>query len=82
MVEVLRLHLLLVGLAVVEVVEVGDDDGHGQGDREHAGDRAQAAHYLAPHSDRPVTCGRGGREREPRDMHGTGEAGRGGEATC
>ncbi|GIY53108.1 PHB domain-containing protein [Caerostris extrusa] len=50
-VEVLRLHFLLVRLTVVEVVEVGDYDGHGQGDGEHAGDGAQRAHQLAPHPD-------------------------------
>ena len=53
MVEVLTLHLLLIGLPVVEVVEVGDDDGDGQGDGEHTRDRAQGAHDLAPHAHRP-----------------------------
>lgn len=51
-VEVLRLHLLLVRLAVVEVVEVGDDDGHGQGDGEHTGDRTQGSDNLAPDTHR------------------------------
>jgi len=32
MVEILRLHLLLVRLAMVEVVEIGNDDRDGQGD--------------------------------------------------
>lgn len=59
-VEVLRLHLLLVGLPVVEVVEVGDDDGNGKSDGEDARDRAQGTHYLAPHSHRPA----GQRERD------------------
>ena len=53
MVEVLTLHLLLIGLPVVEVVEVGDDDGDGQGDGEHTRDRAQGTHYLAPNAHRP-----------------------------
>lgn len=53
-VEVLRLHLLLVGLAVVEVVEVGHDDGHRQRDGEHTGDGAQRPHDLPPHSHRPT----------------------------
>ena len=53
MVEVLTLHLLLVGFPVVEVVEVGHDDGDGQGDREHTRDRAERAHDLAPHTHRP-----------------------------
>lgn len=39
-VEVLRLHLFLISLAMVEIVEVGDDDGHGQRDRKHAGNGA------------------------------------------
>lgn len=52
-VEVLRLHLLLISLPMVEVVEVGHDNGHGQGDGEHTGDGAQRTHDLAPHPDRP-----------------------------
>lgn len=40
MIEVLRLHLLLVRLAVVEVVEVGHDDRHRQRDGEHTSDCA------------------------------------------
>lgn len=57
-IEVLRLHLLLVSLTMIEVVEVGDDDGNGQGDRQHAGDRAQGAHDLPPDSDRPEAEGK------------------------
>ena len=57
-IEVLRLHLLLVSLTVIEVVEVGDDDGYGQGDRQHAGDRAQRAHDLPPDADRPEADGK------------------------
>lgn len=53
-VEVLRLHLLLVGLAVVEVVEVGDYHRDRQGDGEDARDRAQRPHYLAPDAHRPA----------------------------
>ena len=53
MVEVLRLHLLLVGLPVVEVVEVGDDDGDGEGDGEDARYRAQGTYDLAPNPHRP-----------------------------
>lgn len=52
-VEVLRLHLLLVGLPVVEVVEVGDDDGDGEGDGEDARYRAQGTYDLAPNPHRP-----------------------------
>ena len=59
MVEVLTLHLLLVGFPVVEVVEVGHDDGDGQGDREHTRDRAERSHDLAPHTHRPG----GGRDK-------------------
>lgn len=39
-VEVLRLHLLLIRLTVIEVVEVGNDYGHGQRNREHTRYRA------------------------------------------
>ena len=53
MVEVLTLHLLLVCLPVVEVVEVGHNDGDGQGDREHARNRAERTHDLPPHTHRP-----------------------------
>lgn len=52
-VEVLRLHLLLVSLPVVEVVEVGHDDGHRQSDGQHTSDRAQRTHDLAPNADGP-----------------------------
>lgn len=40
-IEVLRLHLLLVRLAMVEVVEVGHDDRHWQRDGEHTSDCAK-----------------------------------------
>lgn len=56
MVEVLTLHLLLIRLAMVEVVEVADDDRYRQGNREHTGNRAQRPDDLAPHADRPVCC--------------------------
>lgn len=54
MIEVLRLHLLLVRLSVVEVVEVGHDDRHRQCDGEHTGDGAQRSHDLPPHADGPA----------------------------
>lgn len=54
MVEVLALHLLLVGLAMVEVIEVADNDGHRQCNGQHTGNGAQRAHDLAPHADRPA----------------------------
>lgn len=52
MIEVLALHLLLVGLAMVEVIEVADDDGHRQCNGQHTGNGAQRAHDLAPDADR------------------------------
>lgn len=54
MVEVLRLHLLLVSLTVIEIVEVGDDNWHRQRDGQHTGDGAQRSDDLAPDSDRPT----------------------------
>lgn len=60
---------------MVEVVEVGDDDRHGQSDCEHTGNSAQAAHDLAPHSDRPVTRqvrGDAGRHHRTCTRHGRG----------
>ncbi len=53
-VEILRLHLFLVCLPVVEVVEVGNNDRHRQGDRQHAGNGTQGPYYLSPHTNRPV----------------------------
>lgn len=53
MVEVLRLHVFLVSLPVVEVVEIGDDDRDGQGDRQYTGDRAQRTDDFTPYTDRP-----------------------------
>lgn len=41
MVEVLRLHLLLVRLSVIEIVEVGNNDGHGEGNSEHTSNGAE-----------------------------------------
>ena len=51
-VEVARLHLLLVRLTVVEVVEVGHDDGHRKRYGQHASNSAQRADNLAPDADR------------------------------
>lgn len=39
---------LALHLSVVEVTEVGHDDGHWQGDGEHAGNGAHGAHQLPP----------------------------------
>lgn len=55
MVEVLRLHLFLVGLAVVEIVEIGHDDRNRKRNGEHTSDGAQTADDLSPHSHGPVT---------------------------
>lgn len=40
---------------MIEVVEIGDDNGDGQGDRQDAGDRTQRAHNLPPDSHGPAT---------------------------
>jgi len=53
MVEILRLHVFLVGFSVVKIVEIGYDDRHGQSDRKHTGDCTQGANDLPPHSDGP-----------------------------
>lgn len=53
MVEVLTLHLLLIRLAMVEVVEVADDDRYRKCNREHTGNRTQRPDDLTPHTDRP-----------------------------
>lgn len=60
MIEVLRLHLFLVSLTMIEVIEVGDDDGDGQGNRQHTGDRAQGAHDLPPYAHGPEADGKEG----------------------
>ena len=54
-VEILRLHLLLVCLSVVEVVEVGNNDWDWQGDRQHTGNGTQGPHYFSPHTYWPVS---------------------------
>lgn len=53
-VEVLRLHLLLISLTVIEIVEVGDDDRHWQRYGQHTCDCAQGPHDLAPDSYGPA----------------------------
>ena len=58
MVEILRLHFLLVSLSVVEVVEVGNNDRDRESDRQHAGNGTQGAYYLPPHTYWPVLVGR------------------------
>jgi hypothetical protein len=50
MVEILRLHLFLVCLPVIEVVEVGNNDRHRERDRQHAGNDTQGPHYFSPHT--------------------------------
>lgn len=57
-VEILRLHLLLVGLPMIEVIEIGDNNRNRKGDGEDTRDRTQGTHYLAPNSHRP-----GGKEK-------------------
>lgn len=47
MIDLLSLALVGALVLVVDAGEVGDDDWHGQGDDQHAGQRADAAHYLA-----------------------------------
>lgn len=54
MIEVLRLHFLLISLTMVEVVEVGHDDRHRKSDGEHTGNSAQRSNNFAPYSHRPV----------------------------
>ena len=52
----------------VEVVEVGDDDGHRQRDRQNSGDDAQRSDQLTPHADRSyvaVADRRHGNDRPP-----------------
>lgn len=53
-VEVLRLHFLLVGLTVVEVIEVGHDDRNRQCDGEHTGNGAQGSDDFSPDANRPI----------------------------
>lgn len=39
-IEVLRLHLFLVSLTVIEVIEIRDDNWYGKGDRQDTSNRA------------------------------------------
>lgn len=52
-VEVLGLHLFLVGLSVIEVIKVRYDDGNWQSDREDTSDCTKRADDFTPNSDRP-----------------------------
>lgn len=56
MIEVLALHFLLIGFAMVEVIEVADNNRHWQCNCQHTGNGAQRADNLAPHSDRPIVA--------------------------
>jgi hypothetical protein len=53
MVKVLGLHLLLVSFAVIKIVEVADNDGHGQGNCQNPSNGTQGPHNFAPDPDRP-----------------------------
>ena len=54
MVEILRLHFLLVCFPVVEVVEVGYNDRNRQGYSQHTGNGTQGPYYLSPHTYGPA----------------------------
>lgn len=76
-VQVLGLFLTL-GLPVVEVVEVGHDDGHGQRNGQHSGDGAQGPHDLTSDGDRVhVSVAHGGHRHHspPERVRNAGEEG-------
>ena len=54
MVEILRLHLFLVSLPMIEVVEVGNNDRHRECDGQHTGNGTQGPYYFSPHTYWPV----------------------------
>ena len=54
MVEILRLHLFLVSLPVIEVVEVGNNDRHRQRNGQHTDNGTQGPYYFSPHTYWPV----------------------------
>lgn len=66
--------LLTFCLPVVEIVEIGDYDGHGQSDGQHPRDGTQRPHDLAPDGDGvhvPIAhCGHG----HHRPPEGVGDA--------
>ena len=68
--------LLALRLPVVEVVEVGHDDGNGQRDGQHSGDGAKRAHDLPPDGHGvhvPVADGRHGHHGPPESIRDAGE---------
>lgn len=56
MVEILRLHFFLIRLSMVKVVEVGNDDRYGKGNRKHTGNCAKRANDFAPDSHWPASA--------------------------
>lgn len=50
MIEILRLHLFLVSLPVIEVVEVGNNDRDRKSDGQHTGNGTQGPYYFSPHT--------------------------------
>jgi len=52
-VEILALHLLLIRFAVIEVIEITDDNRYRQCDCQHTSDHAQRADNFAPEADGP-----------------------------
>ncbi len=68
--------VLTLHLTVVEVAEIGHDDGHWQRDGEHAGDGAHGAHQLSPNRLRvhvPVADRRHGYHSPPERLRDAGE---------
>ena len=52
-IEILRLHLFLVGFPVVKIVEVAHNDGHRQSDCQNPGNGTQGPNDFPPHTHGP-----------------------------
>ena len=53
MIEILGLHLLLIGLPVIEIVEVAHNNGNWQSNCQNPGNGTQGPNYFSPHTNRP-----------------------------
>ncbi len=49
---------------MIEIVEVGNNDRHRQGDRQHAGNGTQGPYYFSPHTYWPIREKKKKKERD------------------
>lgn len=52
-IKILRLHILLIRLSMVEIIEIGNDNWYRKSDCEHTSDGTQRSDNFSPNTDRP-----------------------------